>query len=401
MQAKHRSFEYIIYIIVLGMLTAFGPVCTDLYLPAFPIITVQLDTTPSLVGLTLTANFLGLALGQIFIGPLSDYYGRRKPLLISLVVFIVASFLCASTNNIYLLILYRFFQGLAGAGGLVLSRSIACDRYSGSELTRFMSLLMSINSIAPIVGPLLGSFIISFASWNAIFYVLTVFGIVLYLLSYRYVEESLPDNMRQDSLSQSIKAMGHELLNRRFLYLVLSMAFIMGGFFAYLAASPFIVQKIYGFNAYDYALIFGLNSIAITLCAFISGRLSMRLGDSSLVYVSLFVLSIASLLMLSIVYFDLKDPVYMLLAMLMAVSMVGMSQSPGFSLVMQSKKGGSGAASGIFGVTIFIFGAISTSLATIMGESVLPLAIILSITTIISLVLFVMALKTGKESHIS
>ena len=147
-------------IIVLGMLSAFGPICTDLYLPAIPTITMQL---------TLTASFFGLAIGQLIIGPLSDAYGRKRPLYICLVMFVLSSLWCAYAPSINQLIVARFFQGISGASGIVLSRTIACDMYTGPRLTKFMSLLMTVNGVAPILGPIMGSAIVSVWAWPVLF----------------------------------------------------------------------------------------------------------------------------------------------------------------------------------------------------------------------------------------
>ena len=166
-------------IIVLGMLSAFGPICTDLYLPAIPTITQELMTDPSTMQLTLTASFFGLAIGQLIIGPLSDAYGRKRPLYICLVMFVLSSLWCAYAPSINQLIVARFFQGISGASGIVLSRTIACDMYTGPRLTKFMSLLMTVNGVAPILGPIMGSAIVSVWAWPVLFVFLALWGAVL------------------------------------------------------------------------------------------------------------------------------------------------------------------------------------------------------------------------------
>ncbi|EPP3524858.1 MFS transporter, partial [Enterobacter hormaechei] len=141
---------------ILGLLTAIGPLCSDFYLPALPEIATQLNTSTTLTQLSLTSALIGLGLGQLFFGPLSDRIGRKTPLLFSLLLFVLASVLCASTQNIYALIGWRFVQGVAGAGGSVLARSIARDNNHGTMLTQFFALLMTVNGIAPVVSPVLG-----------------------------------------------------------------------------------------------------------------------------------------------------------------------------------------------------------------------------------------------------
>ena len=385
---------YYIFILVLGTLTAFGPICTDLYLPALPTITLAFNSNASLMGLTLTASFLGLALGQIIIGPISDAIGRKKPLLISLVVFVIASLLCASTNNLVLFIIYRFFQGLSGSGGLVLSRAIACDLYKGTKLSAFMSLLMVINSVAPIIGPILGSLIITFLAWHYIFIVLALLGLILLILSTFTIKESLSLKDRKDTLLKSIKSMLQELVNLKFLYMVLSMGSIMAGFFAYLAASPFIIQKIYNMSPLAYSVIFSINAISIAITAQLASRLSPKIGDRKILYIAYVILFIVSIVMLFIAFINPTNPLFAIITILISVSMVGLTQGPGFALSMEAKKGGFGSASGIFGVVIFIFAAFSSSLSSLEGDmSMRPLAFIMLLGVILSFILFYLSLK--------
>lgn len=385
---------YVVFILVLGTLTAFGPICTDLYLPALPSITQAFNSNASLMSLTLTSSFLGLAIGQIIIGPISDAKGRKGPLLISLWIFIISSLLCASTNNLVLFIIYRFFQGLSGAGGLVLSRAIACDIYKGSKLSAFMSLLMVINSIAPIIGPVLGSLIITFFAWHYIFIVLALLGLILLILSTFTIKETLSFKDRKATLLKSLKSMLQELLNLKFLYMVLAMGFIMAGFFAYLASSPFIIQKIYNISPLLYSVIFSINALSITFTAQFARRLSPKIGDRKILYIAYVILFVASVVMLFIAFINPKNPLFAIITILVSVSMVGLTQGPGFALSMEAKKGGFGSASGIFGVVIFIFAAISSSLSSLDGDmSMRPLAIIMFTGVILSLLLFYLSLK--------
>ena len=216
--------KYVLYVITLGMLCAFAPMCTDMYLPALPSVMVDFNTSTSLVQISLASSFLGLATGQILIGPISDVYGRLKPLFISLLLFIISSFLCSIADDIYSFIACRVFQGMSASGGIVLTRSIACDRFKGNELTSFMAFLMSINSIAPILAPIIGSTIITFASWRVIFIVLTVWGVLLILSSKCFVKESLAKEHRASSIIQSLSKMKDDIFNLKFMLSSLSLS---------------------------------------------------------------------------------------------------------------------------------------------------------------------------------
>ena len=262
-------------IIMLAMLAAFGPFCTDLYLPALPAITRELNTDAASIQLTLTTSFLGLALGQLFIGPISDAYGRKRPLYASLVVFALSSVACALAPNITFLIIARFFQGLAGAGGIVLSRAIACDLYQGARLTQFMSLLMTINSLAPILGPICGSLIAQYFDWPALFIFLALWGALLLIASFKAIDETLPPDKRSPQIKEAIFDLGRELKNPPFMCLALALSLISGAFFGYLAASPFIFQEIFGLTPFEYSLVFGLNAPRTQDCACVDPALAL------------------------------------------------------------------------------------------------------------------------------
>jgi len=184
--------------LLLGMMAAFGPLCTDTYLPSLPALAADLNISTATTQLTITACLLGMALGQLFVGPISDSTGRRKPLFMALIFFTLASICCAAAKTGNSFIALRFAQGLGGAGGIVLARAMACDLFRGPELTNFMSLLMAVNGIAPITGPLLGGWLASLSGWPLIFYFLTGFGVLLIVLSAVGLPETLPETMRRE-----------------------------------------------------------------------------------------------------------------------------------------------------------------------------------------------------------
>lgn len=200
--------------LILGLLAGIGPMCTDLYLPALPEMSEQLAATTTITQLTLTASLIGLGVGQLLFGPLSDKIGRKRPLILSLLLFIVSSILCATTNNIYWLVVWRFIQGIAGAGGSVLSRSIARDKYQGVTLTQFFALLMTVNGLAPVLSPVLGGYIVSTFDWRTLFWVMAEISTVLLLGCLLFINETLPENKRGSSLLLTGRSV---VQNRRFM----------------------------------------------------------------------------------------------------------------------------------------------------------------------------------------
>ena len=383
---------------ILGFLAAMGPLCTDFYLPALPDMATELGSAPSQMQLSITACLLGLSLGQIVLGPLSDARGRKKPLLASLAVFIVASFLCARAESVGELIALRFLQGLAGSGGVVLSRAVACDLFRGTELTRFFSLLMLINGVAPIFGPVIGGQILRFSSWSGIFFFLAACGVAQFSLVLFGCPETLPPDRRiQGGMGQSLRAMFRLFGNRGFLAYMLIQGFVMAGFFGYISASPFVLQNIYGLSAQQYALCFGLNGLGIMIFAQITGRLCTAYGDRSVLCGGAVLSLLASLGVLAVSVLHLPAG-FMIASLFLFVSCIGITTTTSFSLAIAAQNEGAGSASGLLGVTSFVFGAAASPLVGLGGgHTALPMAAVAVITGLFVLFFFRAAGRHGKK----
>ena len=235
--------------LLLGSLGLLGPFTIDMYLPSFPTIVEDYHTNASLVQISLTTCLLGLGLGQLVIGPMSDVQGRRKPLLIFIILYLLASLTCAISPNIYMFIASRFVQGFAAAGGLVISRAVVRDLYSGKELTKFFALLMLVGNLGPIVAPIVGGGILAFTNWTGVFFVLACVGLILFLTVTWKLEETLPVEKRVPSnFKQVVKNFGSLLKDRQFAGYALTQGFIIAGIFAYVSGIPFVYQNIYGVN---------------------------------------------------------------------------------------------------------------------------------------------------------
>ena len=250
----HRRNSRTFLLIILGMLSAFGPFVTDFYLPGLPSIGDYFDVPASMVQLSLTSSMLGLAGGQLLVGPISDKYGRKRPILITLGLFVAATVACLFAWDIYSFVLFRLFQGIAGAGGIVLSKSVAADLYEGKELRRFFSMLMVVNGLSPILAPVFGGFLLNFTDWHGIFVTLLVIGILLFAVNLRISESLLKHRRIQGSVWGTFRAFVPILRHRRFMYYVLTQAFGMGVFFTYIASSPFILQQHYGLSPIGYSV---------------------------------------------------------------------------------------------------------------------------------------------------
>ncbi|MGB6406444.1 MAG: Bcr/CflA family efflux MFS transporter, partial [Planococcus donghaensis] len=261
--------------LILSMLGILAPLNIDMYLPAFPAIADELDAHVSLVQLSLTACLIGLAAGQIVVGPFSDAVGRRKPLIISVILFALSSVLCAVAPNIETLVAARFVQGFTASGGVVLSRAVVSDVFTGREMTKFFALLMVINAVAPMAAPIAGGAILAlpFAGWETIFYFLGLLGVVMVIVVTLRLPETLPPEQRvPSSIGHSVRTMGRLFKERPYIGYALVVGLIHGGSFAYVAGTPFVYQEIYGVSPQTFSVLFGINGIAMILGSFIIGK---------------------------------------------------------------------------------------------------------------------------------
>jgi DHA1 family bicyclomycin/chloramphenicol resistance-like MFS transporter len=185
-EQKNHPNGYIYLAILLGLLTAFAPFVTDFYLPALPSLTDYFNASASAVQMSLTMSMLGLACGQLFVGPISDKFGRKKLLIGSLVVFLLTTLLCLVAPGIVSFNLFRLFQGMAGSGGLVISRSVTTDSFRGKLLSKFLALVSAINGIAPVTAPVFGGILLKFTSWKGTFVALFLIGVALLILALRF-----------------------------------------------------------------------------------------------------------------------------------------------------------------------------------------------------------------------
>lgn len=260
-------------LISLGMASAMGPFVTDFYLPALPQLTTVFSTTSSAIQMSLTLCLIGLAIGQLFIGPISDKYGRKMPLIVSMVIFSLTTLCCLLTTDIYIFLACRFLQGLSGAGGIVISKSVASDLHTGKELVHFFAVLGCVQGIAPICAPFLGGLLLSISDWQGIFYTLFGIGIVLSLIFIPF-HESLPDERRQKgSIYSGLKHYKTFFTHKEFMVYMVILTLTQGILFIYISSSTFIFQQTYGLSALLYGVCFGLNSLAIMAGSLFAGRI--------------------------------------------------------------------------------------------------------------------------------
>lgn len=355
MSRKQNSKLFLV--LLLGALSAFGPFILDLYLPALPQINQYFQSSTSLTQVTLTSAMIGLSVGQLFLGPISDKYGRKKPLMISLACYILSTIFIVFSPNMETLILLRAVQGLSSAGSVVISRAIATDLYRGREMARFFGLLMSVNGLAPIISPIIGSFLLQFVDWRGIFVALTLLGVLLMIAAIP-LKESLHE---QDRLSGNIlhTFSPFKLIakNRTFMTFVTLQSFQFASFFAYLASSAFIFQDFYGLTALQYSLCFAVNGAAMILGVNLSNRMKSRQAlDIGVFGLLATVIFIGAMLLLQANVWLVEGG---FLVMLLCTGFVLPSSS---ALAMESERQYAGSASALLGFCPFFLGGVASPL---------------------------------------
>lgn len=342
--------------VTLGMLTAFGPFVTDFYLPAMPEMADFFGVSPSIISMSLTMGMLGLAAGQLIIGPLSDKYGRKPLLLISMVIFAVASVFCVVAPDAHVFNTLRFLQGLGGAGGIVLSKSISTDMFSGKDLVKFLALLGAINGIAPVCAPVLGGVISNFMSWKGIFLILLAIGVVLLFCCMGLRETLARENRQTGNAFKSYENLFKVFRNKVFRLSTFAMVMSFFCFFGYISSSTFILQNIYGMSPLVYGLGFGVNAVSIAVGAALAPRLgkdTVVLKGGSLVMLVAALLAAVTLLLHASVW--LVFPCYTVM-----MFGFGLMQPAGTAIALDSERNNSGSASAIFGALGFVAGAIAS-----------------------------------------
>ena len=362
--------------VFLGLMTAMAPLSTDMYLPALPTMQLDMGISASLAQMTLTMTMLGMALGQIFAGPVSDRYGRKGPLTIGMLVFTLTTVGCVLAENITVFLFFRFMAGFAGASGIVIARAIARDVCEGPELTKFFAMLMMVNGLAPILAPVIGGQILLFTSWRGVFVMLVLVGIFQLLATLMY-QETLPAAKRIPGLKDSFAKFPQLLTDRYFLGHCLVQCFVFGAFFSYLAGSSFIFQNVFHVSPQTYSLIFGCIGAGLLLSGTLPARLAGRVPDEKLLHMSLLIPLAGSVLLFLGFYFQAGMAVILPLLFVTIVPLSVMGAAS-FSLALSRQGKNAGSASALIGFFSMILGGCMMPLVGIAGENTaLPMCVIM------------------------
>ncbi|GAA2747741.1 multidrug effflux MFS transporter [Kitasatospora cinereorecta] len=378
---------------VLGGLAALGPLTTDLYLPALPGLTADLHSTAPAAQLTLTGSLLGLALGQLLFGPLSDRMGRRRPLLIGMAVYTLATVVCALADSMPVLVAGRSLQGAAGASGLVIARAMVRDRLEGVAMIRFLASMGLISGLAPIFAPVVGAQLLHVTDWRGTFLVLAVLGALLTAGAAVWLRESLPAERRHGGgFATTARAIGGLLRDATFLGYILTTTFAFGALFAYVGGSSVVLQTVYGISPQTYSLIFAVNSIAVVGFTQLNGRvLVQRFTSAALLTAGLAATAVAgAAVILFTAVWDVGLPgVWPALFLLMASMGVVLPNSSAQALTLAPHAAGS--ASALLGTGTFLCGSIVAPLSSAGGHpSALALGVIVLGCAMLALAAYVL-----------
>ncbi len=381
--------KYLVYLyLLLGALAAFPPLVTDMYLPALPVMTAEFRTTASAVQMSLAACIFGLAVGQLIFGPLSDKWGRKPLLKSALVLFILATVASIFSPSIEVLNICRFFQGLGGAGGVVLSRSVATDCYSGRELAKTLAIIGAINGIAPVTAPVIGGLFSEAIGWKGIFCILLAIGVILYGVSVPFRESHPSEKRYTGTLTSLFKQAGELFKNSAYVRYVLIFGMANAVLFGYISSASFILQNDFGLSELMFGILFGINSMGIGGGSMLSLKLRQIANASRLGCVGML---LCALLQLLNYYLGFGFWGYEILVFIMLFS-VGMVFTSSTTLAMTEGKAMIGWSSAIVGATGFLFGGVVTPLVGI-GVIQISTYSVMVVCSFISLVLSYMVYK--------
>ncbi|MFA9353697.1 multidrug effflux MFS transporter [Pediococcus pentosaceus] len=385
----------------MGVVSATGPLSMDMYLPGLPEMQRAFHSSASTLQLSITFCLIGLAVGQLIVGPISDRIGRRVPLVVGFGLYAVTSLMLIFTTNIYLFIGIRLIQGLAGSTGQVLSRAVARDLFNGHELTKFYAMLMAVNGAFPIIAPIIGGALLSIVQWQGIFVLLFVIGILVMVGVLCTLPETLKvTNNEVLTLGQTFKGLGAMFGKRQFILIALTQGLIFGALFSYISASSFVFQTYFHMTVGQFSLLYAINGLGIILGNNLPGYLPEQIKDSDILNGGLIggmfagVLLVGSLLLRPMA-------ILVIIPLFIVVFCVGVVNTVATSMAMSlGGRTNAGAASAVLGLLMNIIGALASPLAGIMGtQSYAPLAWLIFGFEFLGLILFQLTRFGAKSSN--
>jgi MFS transporter, DHA1 family, multidrug resistance protein len=374
--------------VILGLISAVGPFAIDMYLPALPSIGQDLGTTTAAVQMSLFVFFLALAVGQIFVGPISDMFGRKTPLYAGLALFAVGGVGAALAPNVEWLIAFRFIQGLGATAGMVVPRAIVRDLHTGAEAARLMSLLMLVFSVSPILAPLVGSIVIEALGWRAVFWFVTGAAFIGMMLISAIKETRPPEQRIGSSFASAL--VGYKVLirDRNFLGLTFIGSFGIASFFIYLASSSFVLIEHYGLSPTLYSIAFSVNAVAFFAMAQLTGPLTERFGLARVVRVAVAGYSATAVILMAAMSGGAQGLEVLVAGLFVSFGFLGLVIPSTAVLAMEEHGEIAGTASALMGTLQFVTGAVAMGVSGLFFDGTpLPMVAGIAVAAVIALVL--------------
>jgi DHA1 family bicyclomycin/chloramphenicol resistance-like MFS transporter len=366
-------------VLVLGILIALGPLTIDMYLPALPTITGDLQATAAQVQLTLTGTLAGLALGQLLIGPVSDAIGRRTPLLFGVGLHILASVLCVVAPNLAVLGTLRVLQGLGAAAAAVVVMAIVRDLFTGLAAARLLSRLMLVLGAAPILAPTLGGIVLSWTSWRGVFVVLALFGVAIISVTALALPETLPAARRRNGgVVGTVRDYGRLFTDRAYLGLILVAGLAMAAMFAYVAGSSFVFQEQYGLSEQQFGFVFGAGAVGLIAATQLNVRLLRRWTPSQILITALGSGAAMGLLLLLFAVTGFGGIVGILVPLWLVLASAGLALPNAPALALSRHGEAAGTAAALLGAVQFGVGALAAPLVGLLGTGAVPMALVIA-----------------------
>lgn len=396
MMTKKQKYTFIF---ILGALSALGPLSIDMYLPSFKYIASYLNTDISSVTLSLTSYFIGISIGQLIYGPITDKYGRKKPLLFGLSIFTITAIACVLSPNVNWLIGLRFILALGGCAGMVVARAVVRDAFPKDEIVKVFSMLMLIIGIAPILAPSLGGWILSVSDWKAIFYFLSGFSLLLIVLVYFFLPETgTIDKTKSLKVKQVYSDYKYVLKNRYFLYYTLASSVAMGGMFSYISGSPFVFMEYFKISESQYAMIFGLNASGFIIGSQLNRFLVTKFSSLKIVTTASVFLFFLSITIISLFALDIVTVPVLVTFLFLFLFSTGLlvPNSSAMALTPFTKR--TGSASALMGFMQMLFGAVISGIVSSLHDgTTFPMIFCVSMCGVVTFIILLLLNRELKK----
>ncbi len=400
MNSKNRS----LIILILGLLSAIGPFSIDMYLPGFPVMAHDLNTSVDMISYSLASFFIGVCVGQLLCGPLLDRFGRKMPLYAGLVIYLLSSIGCALSHSVEMLIFFRFFQALGGCVGMVAPRAIIRDIFPVEENARIFSLMILILGVSPIIAPTAGSYLIAHFGWSSVFFVLTIITVLIFIgVIFWLPESSRPDPTYSLGVRPILTGFYNVLKVPQFYIYSLTGAISSAGLFAYLSGSPYVFMKLFGTTEQQYGFIFAIIAAGLITCSQLNNQLLKKYSSQQISVVTLIIQTTVGLLLFAGTALHLLNLYTTIILMSLFLSCQGFSFPNSSALSMAPFTKDAGSASALMGAMQMGFGALASAIVGLMNPTTaLPVTGTMAVCALVALIiLFAGVSKTGKTAAIN